>query len=328
MDLHTHLFLDIDLLVDGSYDRMLLTHSESARAHARAARARQILDHGVTTVRDVCTEGAGYADVALRDAIAAGQHEGPRIFPSGPGIGITGGYMPALPPGPCRPSGCTIVDGPDEARKAVRTQVAHGAVWIKIFADWSVNLAGVRPTFTRPELDAIVDEAARRGRRVCAHATSDLGARLAIDAGVASIEHLGTLSRETCDRAAERGVFIVPTLAVAEYVGQKRPTMVSDRQVAFVHLAASGARIANGSDIGAYPHDLGPLVELRLLIKHGLGPLGALRAATRDAAALLGQPELGAIAPGKIADLCAWSDLSFEQKPSVVMKGGAIIRRR
>src|SRR5262249_30307461 len=154
---------------------------------------------------DVCTEGAGYADVALREAIAQGLIEGPRVLPSGPGIGITGGYLPqGFAPGVCVPSGCAIVDGPDAARREVRQQVSHGVAWIKVFADWFYTdpVTGESrelPTFPPPELHAVVDEARRRGVEVAAHATSDAGARHAIDAGVNSLEHLGPLSRQTLD---------------------------------------------------------------------------------------------------------------------------------
>jgi len=353
IDAHTHLFLSTDIETEGAYELEILKVSLPLRTLRGAAHARAMLDDGFTTVRDVCTEGAGYADVALRDAIAQGLCEGPRVVPSGPGIGITGGYMPfGFPPGPCRPSGCSICDNPDAARLEVRTQVAHGVSWIKVFADWPEKHPVTKktedlPTFTTAELTAIVDEAARRGRRVAAHATSDAGARHAIECGAASIEHLGPLSRETLDRAAERGVFLVPTLSpFAEMARSAVPArrerikrVFDAMREAFERAVASGVRIASGSDIGAVPHARGALGELKLLMEFGRSAPAALRAATGEAGALLGIEGLGGIAKGKVADLCAFRaegegeslDLRAAltgKKPSLVVQGGKVVRNR
>jgi imidazolonepropionase-like amidohydrolase len=351
IDVHTHMFLSADLLTDGAYELDLVRTSLPLRTLRGAAHARAMLDQGFTTIRDVCTEGAGYADVALRDAIAAGLCVGPRVVPSGPGMSITGGYLPTgIPPGACVPSGCALCDGPDAARREVRTQVAHGVSWIKVFADWrcsdsTTGASDVRPTFTRPELEAIVDEAVRRGRRVAAHATSDAGAREAIACGVASIEHMGQLSQATLEQAAARGVFIVPTLSAIEYMAKHAPAARRDRAQrafdgateAFVRLLASGAKVASGSDIGAFPHAQGPLTELRLLMELGMPPLHTLRAATGDAADLLGLPRLGVLAPDAIADLCAFRAVGdpldlrstlTARLPDLVIQAGRVVRDR
>jgi imidazolonepropionase-like amidohydrolase len=304
-----------------------------------------MLDHGVTTVRDVCTEGAGYADVALRQAQADGLCDGPRVFPSGPGIGVTGGYYPmGWAPGLCLPMGCAIVDGPEAARREVRAQIAHGVAWIKVFADWSgaepVTGAGfVAPTFTRDELAAIVDEAARHHRRVAAHVMSDAGARQAIDCGVASLEHMGDFSRETLDLAAARGVALVPTLSVFHHrlgttAGPKQERFARRwRRAAetFVQARAAGARIVAGSDIGAYPHADGSLSELGLYMELGMSPMEALRTATSAAATLLGVPDAGTIAPGMAADLCAFAyagdaAAALVRRPKLVVQAGRIVR--
>jgi imidazolonepropionase-like amidohydrolase len=318
IDVHTHLLLGGGGFDD--YDRELLRDSLPLRALRAAAHARLAVDHGFLTVRDVCTEGAGYADVALRDAISAGLCEGPRVVPSGPGIGITGGYVPqGFAPGTCVPSGCAIADSPEAGRREVRSQVLHGVEWIKVFADWPYphpvsHEQRVFPTFTRPELEAIVDEARRRGRKVAAHATSDAGARQAIECGAASLEHMGDLSRETLDAAAEAGVVLVPTLSIVAAMAENPPADRSDRirgrldltAAAFARALASGVRIACGTDIGCYPHARGSLSELRLMMELGMAPLVALRAATGEAADLLDLPERGRIAPGAAADLCAF----------------------
>jgi imidazolonepropionase-like amidohydrolase len=344
-DVHTHLVLGGDT---EAYERELLKDSLPLRALRAAANARLALDHGVLTMRDVCTEGAGYADVALRDAIRAGLAEGPRVVPSGPGIGITGGYLPmGVAPGVCIPTGCAMVDGPDAARREVRAQVSYGVEWIKVFADWPEVATGHRDprvlvTFTQPELFAICDEARRRGRRVAAHVTSDAGARQAIACGAASLEHMGDLTRETLDAAAAADVTLVPTLSVlhdlrpaaspARQEGRKR--FLDDAARAFERALASGVRIACGTDIGCFPHARGSLGELGLMMALGMRPLAALRAATSDAAALLGLPSIGRLSPGATADLAIFAmaegsdDLgeALEKKPVMVIQAGRVVR--
>jgi imidazolonepropionase-like amidohydrolase len=353
IDAHTHLCLNGE---DGpaAYELQILKESVPFRAIRASAYARMAIDHGFTALRDVCTEGAGYADVALRDAIAAGFCEGPRILASGPGIGITGGYLPFnVAPGVGFPSGCSICDSPEAAQREVRQQVAYGVDWIKVFADWGYKDAGSsarrdRATFTRAELSAIVDEAARRGRKVAAHAMSDEGAKNAVASGVASLEHMGDLSRETLDQAAARGIFIVPTLSVLEHgvlsaldeLTRDRYRRRLDKSIeALSRAIAAGVRIACGTDIGCYPHAEGSLSELRLLMQYGLSPGLALAAATSTAAALLDQPDLGAIAPGRAADLCAFPIADGAQgashaveaaltsgKPALVVLRGKVVR--
>jgi len=354
IDAHTHLFLSGDLERPMAYERELIRDALPLRALRGAYHGRLALGHGVTTVRDVCTEGAGYADVALRDAIAAGWCEGPRVVPCGPGIGITGGYMPSgVAPGVCVPSGCAIVDGADAARREVRTQVTHGAAWIKVFADWACSdpaggAPSVRPTFTGAELEAIVDEAARRGRRVAAHATSDAGARHAIACGVASLEHIGPHARETFDLAAARGVAVVPTLAALDYLaetaaeGPRRDELRRRRDAAaegFATARAAGARIVCGTDIGCYPHARGARGELRMYMQLGMSGLEALRTATVDAAALLGLDDIGRLAAGRAADLCGFAivggpdddrlDLpaTLAAAPALVLRAGNVVAR-
>jgi imidazolonepropionase-like amidohydrolase len=333
IDVHTHLCLSGQ---PEAYERELLKESLPLRALRAAAHARSALDHGFLTVRDVCTEGAGYADVALRDAIRAGLCEGPRVVPSGPGIGITGGYLPqGFAPGVCVPSGCAIVDGADEARREVRAQISYGVEWIKVFADWPAldprtGKWPELPTFTRAELDAITDEARRRGRAVAAHVTSDAGARQAIACGVASLEHMGDLSRETLDAAATAGITIVPTLSVLEHLAATAPEAKRDAMKRRLEAAAqafgraleAGVSIACGTDIGCFPH--------------ANGPLAALRAATVDAAALLGLPSLGQLAAFAIADLAVFELPEDEQDlrealarpPVLVIQGGRVVRDR
>ncbi len=350
IDCHTHLFSSADSAQEGAYERELLKDSLELRTLHGAAHAKRLLHEGFTTARDVCTEGAGYADVALGHAVKQGWCEGPAIIPCGPGIGITGGYMPMYyAPGVNAPMGCAIVDGPDAIRREVRTQISHGVAWIKAFTDWPVTdrqrwRTEVRPTFTVAELTALVDEAARHGRRVAAHADSDAGVMQAIACGAASIEHLGNLSRETLDAVAGKSVFIIPTLSVQEQMMQSQ-TDVPRRErmqrrleallAALGRALAAGVRIALGTDIGAYPHEKGSLSELRLMMTGGMTPLQALAAGTRDAAVLLQLPEKGVLAVGAHADFCAFKfsgempDLAAiftGGPPALVIQGGRVVK--
>ncbi len=352
IDAHTHLLMSGDV---GAYEKELLRDGTPLRTLRAAMHARRALYDGVLTVRDVCTEGAGYADVALREAIGAGVCEGPRVLPSGPGISVTGGYLPApFAPGVCVPSGCTLVDGEDAARREVRTQVSYGVAWIKVFADWfatdaTTGEALVLPTFTPPELTAVCDEAARRGVRVAAHVTSDAGARQAIQCGAASLEHLGPLSRETLDLAAARGVVLVPTLAIVEHMLESATTdekrdrarrRVDAAREAFTRALAAGVTIALGTDIGAYPHAKGSRIEIGYLVDYGMGELAALRAATGSAADLLRLPDVGRIAKGAVADLCAFAARASGASgtsvasaltaapPTLVVQAGRVVRER
>ena len=345
IDAHTHLLMSGDI---NSYEKELLKDGVPLRTLRAAAHARLAVDNGILTVRDVCTEGAGYADVALREAIRTGVCEGPRILPSGPGISVTGGYLPqGFAPGICVPTGCALVDGADAARREVRQQVAFGVSWIKVFADWFSTDATTGefrelPTFTPPELAAICDEATRRGVKVAAHVTSDAGARQAIECGAASLEHLGALTQETLDLAAKRAVVLVPTLSVVENmlemaVDEKKrdraKTRIDIARAAFVRALASGVKIALGTDIGAYPHAKGSRIELGYLVEYGMTERAALLAATRVAADLLRLPHTGAIDVGLAADLCAFRGETIAAsvtgaQPSLVVQGGRVVRDR
>jgi imidazolonepropionase-like amidohydrolase len=250
-------------------------------------------------------------------------------------------------PGVCTPMGCAICDSPDAVRKEVRTQVSHGVSWIKVFADWPCRPTElnhpyqVRPTFLRDELMALVDEAAHRGRKVAAHATSDAGARQAIECGVASLEHMGDLSMETLSLAAERGVVLVPTLSVSKYSLDTAKTEHKENAArryervtrAFTTALASGVTIACGTDIGCFPYTQGSLQELALLCELGMKPIDALSSATRHAAKLLDRPDLGVLSEGAVADLCVFPLVSdtldasmFKGRPRAVVQGGVLIR--
>ena len=228
IDAHTHILLQGDATQAEYYEQILQEYP--AHRVARAVRALRIaLEHGFTTLRDLETEGAGYDDVALRDAVNEGVIPGPRMRVAGPALSTTGSY-PILHfrPDWKFPTGVMTCDGADGCRKAVREQLSYGTDWVKLYA----NTGGLRltadgyidspPNWTREEIEAVVSEAHARGARVAAHATSDTGTRLAVEAGVDSIEHGTSIRPEMAAAMAKKGIFLSPTLTVLMYVAEPR----------------------------------------------------------------------------------------------------------
>lgn len=310
IDLHTHLLLH-------PYDErpwadQVLRDAESFRVARAVVAARQTLAAGFTTVRDLGTEGAGEADVGLRRAVAEGVIDGPRIFCVTRAIVARGTYGPTgFHSGCCVPQGAEEVDGPESILRAVRTQIARGADWVKVYADYRFGPAGdARPTFSRDDLALIVRVATDAGVPVAAHATTAEGMRRAALAGAATIEHGNEGTPEVFALMAEHDVAYVPTLAAYETLERLRglakdhPAVVAKAR-AFAAALASGVTIANGSDIGVFAHGQNAR-ELELLVEHGLSPRDALRSATAVAADVLGRGDLGAIRAGAQADLVAF----------------------
>jgi imidazolonepropionase-like amidohydrolase len=334
IDLHTHLLLHP--YDERSWADQVLRDPESFRV-ARAVRAaRRTLEAGFTTVRDLGTEGAGEADIGLRRAIEERVVPGPRIVCVTRAIVARGSYGPTgFHSGCCVPQGAEEVDGPESILRATRTQISRGADWIKVYADYRFGPAGdARPTFTRDELALIVRVAHDAGVPVAAHATTAEGMRRAALAGVRTIEHGNEGTPEVFALMAEHGVAYVPTLAAYEALERLRslakdhPAVVAKRD-AFAAARASGVTIANGSDVGVFPHGENAR-ELELLVEHGLAPDEALRAATRTAAALLGRDDLGTIRPGACADLVAVEgdptrSISALRAVRLVLKGGTAV---
>src|SRR5437667_9026913 len=227
IDAHTHALLQGDITSE-DYDRQLFHESLPYRA-LRATKALKIaLDHGFTTIRDVETEGAMYTDVDLKRAVANGVIAGPRMVVSTRAMSVTGGYGPSgYSPEVTYPRGVQIVDGVENARKAVREQIGNGADWIKVYADRSYFVAkdgslSSIPTFTLDEMKAIVDEAHRLRHKVAAHAMARPGLENAITAGVDTIEQGVAIPDELLDRMKTQGIYLVPTLTVTEYVAPGR----------------------------------------------------------------------------------------------------------
>src|SRR5574341_707612 len=329
IDSHTHMFLH-----DGDYNDQLLKEQIAYRAIHATVHARQTLEAGFTTIRDLETEGALYADVALRDAINNGVVPGPRMQASTRSLGITGGYSPyGFSPEVPMAYGAQIADGVEGVRLAVREQIKYGADLIKIYIDHrrGRNMIGDSltgyPTFSLEETKAIVEEAAKVGIKVAAHAYTSAAAQTAINAGCISIEHGLYLDEATFRLMAQKGCYWVPTM-IAYLRGLENPNATpaarkmsegtTQRHKATFQRALKipGLKIAFGSDLtGAHGTNAR---ELELMVRYGMAPLAALKSATTVAADLLGwQNQLGSIEPNKLADIIAVSANPLDRKSVV-----------
>lgn len=342
IDTHTHLLLNGDPTAT-SYDEQLLYQSVPYRAILGARNARLALEQGFTTLRDVETEGAMYADVDIKRAIARGEVPGPRIFASTRALAPTGRYPITSPNWALDlPKGVQVVDGVEPARLAVREQVGHGADWIKYYADsryYFTPDSVIRswPNFTDEEARAIADETKRLGRRVAAHAIGSDGIAAALRAGVHSIEHGDGMTDSLMDVMVRQGVYWVPTMTVGWYVAPPRggiwPALVEHQGRAFGRAVRKGVKIAFGTDAGGFPWTEIPIArEFEYYVRYGMTPLQAIRSATTVAAELLGQQrQLGAVGAGYYADLIAvagdpLADVTELQRVRFVMKGGVVHR--
>ncbi|PYP87548.1 MAG: amidohydrolase [Candidatus Angelobacter sp. Gp1-AA117] len=345
VDAHTHVLLQGDITAE-DYDQQLLKQSVAYRTILATRSALHALDYGFTTIRDVETEGAGYADVDLKKAINRGIIPGPRMQVATRALDVTGayplqGYAPDVPV----PHGVQLVDGPDEGRKAVREQISFGADWIKVYVDRSyfVRPDGVLddiPTFTMDELRAIVDEAHRQHHKVAAHAMALNGVHNAVEAGVDSIEHGDYIADADIRTMVQKGIYYVPTIYVGEYVAQGRANagarvwldMIKIHADTFRKALNAGVKIAFGTDVGGFDWNIDPAIEFPLMVKYGMTPAQAIRSATLSGAELLGmQNDIGTVSPGKYADIVAvkgdpLSDISLLQKIDFVMKGGEVYK--
>ena len=304
--------------------------------------ARATLAAGFTTLRDLGTEGAGYADVALKRAIAEGLTPGPRLFVAARAIVATGSYGPARKnyrPDCCCPQGAEEASGIDEVVRAVRHQAAHGADWIKLYADTRAGPNGETvPTFSIDEMRAAVDAAHSLGRPVAAHATGDDGMRRAILAGVDTIEHGYGGSPATFALMQLKGIAYLPTLMAAQSISRYRGEYVpggapsarmEEAARAFGFARAAGVVIGCGSDVGVFAHG-DNLGELDSMAKLGMRAEDALTAATAvNANILRREGELGQVREGFLADLIAvdgdpLADLAVLAAPKLVMQAGAV----
>ncbi|HEY6156575.1 MAG TPA: amidohydrolase family protein [Gemmatimonadales bacterium] len=337
IDTHTHLLLQGDPTA-ASYDEQLLYQSIAYRAILAARNARIALEHGFTAIRDLETEGAMYADVDVKRAVERGVIPGPHIFASTRAMAPTGMYPIVSDNWELElPHGVQPVDGVEGARLAVRQQVAHGADWIKFYADRRYYFAPDSVlhswvNFTDDEARAIVDEAHRLGRRVAAHAIGSDGIAAALRAGVNTIEHGDGMTDSLSDVLVAKGVYWVPTVTVAHYVAGPRGgawgPMVEHQRQAFARALKKGVRIVVGTDVGGFPWtELNEAKEFAYYVQYGMTPMQAIKSGTSGAAELLGQADLGAVAPGMAADLVAVAgdplkDITELERVRFVMKGG------
>jgi imidazolonepropionase-like amidohydrolase len=326
----------------------VLTKSVPYRALQGAAAARASLEAGFTTLRDTDSEGAGFADVAVRDAIRNGLIPGPRLYVSTLALSITAGHMNLNGLAPeinlLLPQIATLADTNDDLIRAVRQQVKFGADWIKIYA--TSTLRQIDPQtlesisqFSEAQIRLVVEEAARWRKDVAAHAYGGNGARAAVRAGVRTIEHGMLLDSETLDLMVERGVFWCPTFsnmqpayALAGYPEAFVQRIMARHRETFQRALDRGVKIAFGTDAGRFPHGANA-EEFHLMVQAGMTPMRAIQAATSVAAELLrADTEIGSVRAGRLADLVAvdgdpLDDINVLRTVSFVMKGGTIVKR-
>lgn len=342
IDLHTHVLLNGDITAE-DYDKQLLKESIPYRAILAARNARIALEHGFTSIRDLETEGAMYADVDVKKAIANGEVPGPRMQVATRAMAPTGmypllGYSWELK----LPTGVQYVDGVEGARKAVREQIMYGADWIKYYSDRAYHFEpdGVLHSmvnFTDDEAKAIVDETHRLGKKVAAHCIGSDGIAAALRAGVDTVEHGDGLTEALMDEMAKKGTVWVPTIMVGAYVAPGRggnwTRMVDLEKVAFQKALKRGVRIALGTDAGGSDwRELNEAREFQYYADYGMTPMETIQTGTIRAAEVLGWADkLGTIESGKWADIVAVSgdplkDIKELQNVKFVMKAGVVYK--
>jgi len=346
IDSHTHIFLQGEDPAKGGYDANILTAPLALRAVRASVAARRALEQGFTTLRDVETEGAGYGDVGIKQAINAGFIPGPRLIVSTRAISTTGGYpLEGYAPELEMPKGAQIVDGPVEARKAAREQLDHGADWIKVYMthrSWVGKKGELvsQPTLTVEELRAIVDETHGWGKKVACHAYGGIGLHRALDGGCDSIEHGLDLDGAAIAQMLKQGTWYVPTLSVyyTDWAPADTPEGKRDRLRASVHEVSfkkalqSQLKIVFGTDMGGIPWTAPIAQEFTRMVEFGMAPMDAIQSATSRAAEMLDQEgAIGVIAPGAYADIVAvvgdpLTDIKRLQNVSFVMKDGQVFR--
>ena len=346
IDSHTHIFLWGEDPAKGGYDANILKAGIALRAARATYACKRALEQGFTTLRDVETEGAGYGDVEIRQAIEEGTIPGPRLFCSTRGISSTAGYnLEGYAPELAMPKGVQIIDGPVEARKAAREQLDHGADWIKVYMthrSW-VGAEGQlvsQPTLTVEELKAIVDEVHGWGKKVACHAYNGIGLQRALDGGCDSIEHGLEIVDAQIEQMARQGTWYCPTLAVYydDWDAENTPAGKRDRLRAQVHEVSfrkalkARLKIVYGTDIGGIPWQEPQAQEFEKMVSFGMSPMEAIQSATsRPAEMLNSKGQLGVIAPGAFADVIAVSgnpltDIKELKNVKFVMKDGVVYK--
>ncbi len=348
IDCHTHVLLQGDITKE-DYDAQVLKESIPYRTLRASIACRTTLLNGFTTIRDLGTEGAMYADVDLKKAIQNGLIPGPRMLVATRAINTTGHY--GLSNGDYSwelemPKGLEEVTGADEARRAVREQISYGADWIKIYADRSYfqkadGSFGSLSNFTKEEIEAVADEAMRSGKRLAVHAMTPDGVLYSLRAGARTIEHGSAMNAECLDLIVAKGAFWVPTLTVLDYVAEGRAKQGAVSYVQMYHGVASifktavqkGVKIAFGSDAGGFDWTVPQAREFGFYVKYGMTPMQAIQSATTVAADLLDRSgQIGEISRGALADIIAvdgdpLQHIEVLEKVVFVMKDGKVVKQ-
>jgi len=346
IDSHTHIFLQGEDPAQGGYDVNILKYPASFRAARATVAARRALEQGFTTLRDVETEGAGYGDVGIKQAIDGGFIPGPRLFVATRAISTTGGYpLEDYAPELEMPKGAQIVDGPVEARKAAREQLDHGADWIKVYMthrSW-VGKNGeltAQPTLTLEEIKAVSDEVHGWGKKVACHAYTGIGLQRALDGGCDSIEHGLDMTDAQIAQMLKQGTWYCPTLGVY-YLdwapadtpgGQRDRKRASTHEVSFKRALKANVKIVFGTDMGGIPWTESIADEFPHMVSLGMSPMAAIQSATSRAAEMLdASGKIGVVAPGAYADVIAvagdpLTDIKELGKVEFVMKDGQVFK--
>jgi imidazolonepropionase-like amidohydrolase len=346
IDSHTHIFLWGEDPNKGGYDVNILKAGIALRAARATFACRRALEQGFTALRDLETEGAGYGDVEIKQAIEEGTIPGPRLFCATRAISTTGGYnLEGYAPELDMPKGAQLVDGPVEARKAARQQLEHGADWIKVYmthrswVDKEGHLVS-QPTLTVDELKAIVDEAHGWTKKVACHAYNGIGLQRALDGGCDSIEHGLEMTDAQIEQMKRQGTWYCPTLSpyygdwdAADTPGGKRDrARAAVHEITFKKALQAHLKIVFGTDMGGMPWTEPIAQEFKRMVDMGMAPMDAIQAATSRPAEMLDMKgEIGVLAPGAYAEVIAVSGDPLKQVSELehvkfVMHNGSVFK--